>query len=122
MKTNRLFVIIDDRLVLNDNERVSSVHGHQQIQEMAELAQKCLRMKGENRPSMNEVAIVLHGLTRVSSKHPWVLDDDEDIPNTTSTEECMLLLDAAELLSYTDSIQTMGDTSKGISSLQTEGR
>ncbi|XP_026431479.1 wall-associated receptor kinase 5-like [Papaver somniferum] len=122
MKTNRLFVILDDSLVRNDNERVSSVRGHQQIQEMAELAQKCLRVKGEKRPSMKEVAVVLHGLMRMSSSNPWVLDDDEDINDTTSKEERMLLLESAELLSYPDSITTIGDSSKGISALQTEGR
>ncbi|KAI3975843.1 hypothetical protein MKX01_015391 [Papaver californicum] len=65
MKSNRLFAILDESLVQNDIERVSSVHGHQQIPEMAELAQKCLRMKGENRPSMKEAAVVLHGLMRI---------------------------------------------------------
>ncbi|KAI3870933.1 hypothetical protein MKX03_025121 [Papaver bracteatum] len=115
MKTNRLFAILDENLVKNDIERVSSVHGHQQIQEVAELAQKCLRMKGENRPSMKEVAIVLHGIMRVSSNHLWVLDDDEGITDTRSNEERMLLLESAELLSYTDSISTIGDSSKGIS-------
>ncbi|XP_026442907.1 wall-associated receptor kinase 5-like [Papaver somniferum] len=119
MKTNRLFAILDESLVKNDIERVGSVVGHQQIQEMAELAQKCLRMKGENRTSMKEVAIVLHGITRVSSNHPWVLDDEE---GATSKEERMLLLESAELLSYTDSISTIGDSSKGISEYQTEGR
>ncbi|RZC86220.1 hypothetical protein C5167_007407 [Papaver somniferum] len=115
MKTNRLFAILDESLVQNDIERVSSVHGHQQIQEMAELAQKCLRMKGENRPSMKEVVMVLHGITRVSSNHPWVLDDNEDMRNTASKEAHMLLLESAELLSYTDSIPTISDSSKGIS-------
>ncbi|RZC92803.1 hypothetical protein C5167_028061 [Papaver somniferum] len=122
MKTNKLFVILDNRLVRNDNEQISSVHVHQQIQEIAELAQNCLRMKGENRPSMKEVAIVLHGLMRVSSTHPWVMDDDEDIIYSPSTEEHRLLSESAGLLSYTDSIPTIGDSNKGISALQTEGR
>ncbi|KAI3870935.1 hypothetical protein MKX03_025123 [Papaver bracteatum] len=115
MKTNRLFAILEENLVKNDIEQVSSVHGHQQIQEVAELAQKCLRMKGENRPSMKEVAIMLHGIMNVSSNQPWVLDDDEDITNTTSKQERSLFLESDELLSYTDSIPTMGDSSKGIS-------
>ncbi|KAI3913084.1 hypothetical protein MKX01_035659 [Papaver californicum] len=122
MKTNRLFAILDETLVQNDIERVSSVHGHQQIQEMAELAQKCLRIKGENRPSMKEAAIVLHGLMRVSPDQRWVLDDNNDTTNTTSKEERILLLKSADLLSYTDSISTIGDSSKVISALQTEGR
>ncbi|KAI3893055.1 hypothetical protein MKX03_033027 [Papaver bracteatum] len=112
MKANRLFVILDGNLVRYDNERISSVHGHQQIQQMAELAQKCLRMKGENRPSMKEVAMVLHGLMMISSSQPGVLDDDYMFTNTTK-EERMFLSESAKLLSYTDSIRTIGDSSKG---------
>ncbi|KAI3989548.1 hypothetical protein MKX01_031602 [Papaver californicum] len=120
MKTNRLFAILDNSMVQNDNERVSSVHGHQQIQQMAELAQKCLRMKGENRPSMKEVAMVLHGLMMISSSYPGILEGEDTM--YTSREEHMLLLGSAKLLSYTDSISTIGDSSKGISALETEGR
>ncbi|RZC86221.1 hypothetical protein C5167_007405 [Papaver somniferum] len=87
MRTNRLFAILDESLVKNDIERVSSVHGHQQIQEMAELAQNCLRMKGENRPSMKEVAIMLHGIMSLSSNHPWVLHDEEGITNTQQAKK-----------------------------------
>ncbi|RZC90002.1 hypothetical protein C5167_029067 [Papaver somniferum] len=121
MKTNRLFVIIDSNLVRYDNERISSVHGHQQIQQMAELAQKCLRMKGENRPTMKQVAMVLHGLMMISSSQPSVLDDDYMFTNTTK-EERMLFEESTKLLSYTDSITTIGDSSKGMVALQTEGR
>ncbi|KAI3976354.1 hypothetical protein MKX01_036774 [Papaver californicum] len=120
MKTNRLFAILDNSMVQNDNERVSSVHGHQQIQQMAELAQKCLRMKGENRPTMKEVAMVLHGLTMISSSYPGILDVEDTM--YASKGEHMLLLGSAELLSYTDSISTIGDGSKVISALETEGR
>ncbi|KAI3889482.1 hypothetical protein MKX03_025481 [Papaver bracteatum] len=121
MKTNRLFVILDGNLVRYDSERVSSVHGHQQIQQMAELAQKCLRMKGENRPTMKQVAMVLHRLMMISSTEPGVLDDDYMFTNTTK-EERMLLAESAKLLSYTDSITTIGDSSKGMLALETEGR
>ncbi|RZC56975.1 hypothetical protein C5167_015828 [Papaver somniferum] len=120
MKTNRLFAILDSSLVQNDNERVSSVHEHQQIQQMAELAQKCLRMKGENRPTMKEVAMVLHGLLMISSSYPGILDAEETM--RTTKEEHMLLLESAELLSYTDSSTTIGDSSKRITALATEGR
>ncbi|KAI3840371.1 hypothetical protein MKX03_005867 [Papaver bracteatum] len=120
MKTNRLFAILDSSLVQTDNERVGSEHGHQQIQQMAELAQKCLRMKGDNRPTMKEVAMVLHGLMMISSSYPGILDDEETM--RTTKEEHMLLLESAELLSYTDSITTIGDSSKRITTLATEGR
>ncbi|KAI3914345.1 hypothetical protein MKW98_014952 [Papaver atlanticum] len=120
MKTNRLFVILDNNLVRYDNEQISSVHGHQQIQQMAELATKCLRIKGENRPTMKEVAMVLHGLTMITSSQPGVLDEDYMFTNTTK-EERMLLSESAKLI-YTDSITTTGDSSKGMLALETEGR
>ncbi|RZC56967.1 hypothetical protein C5167_015821 [Papaver somniferum] len=120
MKTNRLFAILDSSLVQNDNERVSSVHGHQQIQQTAELAQKCLRMKGENRPTMKEVAMILHVLMVISSSYHGILDEEDTMH--TSRGEHMLLLESAELLSYTDSITTIGDSIKRISALETEGR
>ncbi|KAI3935285.1 hypothetical protein MKX01_026236 [Papaver californicum] len=119
MKTNRLFVILDSNLVRYDKEQISGVDGHQQIQQMAELAQKCLRVKGEKRPTMKEVAMVLHGLTMMSSRNPGFMDDED---MKTSKEEYMRLLESAELLSYTDSITTIGDSSKGILALETEGR
>ncbi|KAI3977122.1 hypothetical protein MKX01_042812 [Papaver californicum] len=121
METNGLFVIIDSNLVRYDNEQISSVHGHQQIQQMAELASKCLRMKGVNRPTMKEVAMVLHGLMMITSSQPGVLDDDYMFTNT-SKEERMLLSESAKLV-YTDSISTIGDSSKGgMVALETEGR
>ncbi|RZC90032.1 hypothetical protein C5167_029098 [Papaver somniferum] len=120
MKTNRLFVILDNNLVTYYNDQISSVHGHQQIQQTAELATKCLRMKGENRPTMKEVAMVLHGLTMITSSQPGVLDDDYMFTNTTK-EERMLLSESAKLI-YTDSITAVGDSSKGMLALETEGR
>ncbi|RZC48169.1 hypothetical protein C5167_041109 [Papaver somniferum] len=120
IKAGRLFAILDSSLVRNDNERISSVHGNQQIEQMAELAQKCLRMKGEKRPTMKEVAMVLHGLMRMTSAD--VLDDEEDIAENSREEVNVVLLKSAELLSYTDSITTIGDTSRGILALETEGR
>lgn len=119
MRNGRLFAILDGNLVRNDNERISSVHGYQQIQQMAELAQKCLRMRGEKRPTMKEVAMALHGLTTMTSSYAL---DDEDLADNVK-EENILLLNSAESLCYTDSITSMGDSSsKGIMALETEGR
>ncbi|XP_026404700.1 putative wall-associated receptor kinase-like 16 [Papaver somniferum] len=121
IRKGRLFAIIDSSLVRNESELISSsVHGHQQIQQMGELAQKCLRVQGEKRPTMKEVAMVLHGLMGLSSDKPDVLDD-EDIGDDDSKIR-LHLLESTELLSYTDSMSTMGDTSKGILPLETEGR
>ncbi|KAI3931182.1 hypothetical protein MKW92_050971 [Papaver armeniacum] len=75
---------------------------------------------GEKRPTMKEVAMVLHGLMRMTSAN--VLDDEEDIEDNSREEVNVVLLKSAELLSYTDSLTTIGDTSGGILALETEGR
>ena len=49
MNENHLFEILDQRMV---NER-----NVEQLKEVAMLAKRCLRLKGEERPSMKEVAI-----------------------------------------------------------------
>lgn len=42
----------------------------EQFKEVAELAKRCLRVKGEERPTMKEVEMELEGL-RVRNRHPW---------------------------------------------------
>ncbi|KAA8546579.1 hypothetical protein F0562_002682 [Nyssa sinensis] len=63
MEEGRLFQILDHRPV-NEGKL-------EQLKEVAELARRCLRVKGEERPTMKEVAMELEGL-RVMEKHPWV--------------------------------------------------
>uniref|UniRef100_A0A5B6Z4J8 Putative wall-associated receptor kinase 2-like n=1 Tax=Davidia involucrata TaxID=16924 RepID=A0A5B6Z4J8_DAVIN len=63
MKEELLFQILEDRLV-NEGK-------FEQLKEVAKLARRCLRVKGEDRPTMKEVAMELEGL-RVMEKHPWV--------------------------------------------------
>ncbi|PPS14513.1 hypothetical protein GOBAR_AA06070 [Gossypium barbadense] len=43
----------------------------EQIKEVAKLAKKCLNVKGEERPSMKEVAQVLEDVRRLRCEHPW---------------------------------------------------
>ncbi|TYI92753.1 hypothetical protein E1A91_D02G093100v1 [Gossypium mustelinum] len=62
MKEDRLLDILDPR-VLND-ENV------EQLMEVAILARRCVRVKGEERPTMKEVAHELAGL-QAMAKHPW---------------------------------------------------
>ncbi|KAF8024770.1 hypothetical protein BT93_F1828 [Corymbia citriodora subsp. variegata] len=64
IKAERLFEIIDLR-VLNEGNP-------EEIKEVAMLASRCLRVKGEDRPTMKEVAMELEGLMRVMDRHPWV--------------------------------------------------
>nr|GMD51053.1 putative wall-associated receptor kinase-like 16 [Ipomoea batatas] len=62
LKTNQLFKILDDNIVCERNTN--------ELQEVALLAKRCLNVKGENRPTMKEVAIELSGLRR-AAKHSW---------------------------------------------------
>ncbi|KAK0587338.1 hypothetical protein LWI29_021201 [Acer saccharum] len=52
-----LFEILENGMVNDDNS--------EQIREVAELARRCLRVKGEERPTMKEVAMELEGLRRM---------------------------------------------------------
>ncbi|MBA0720950.1 hypothetical protein Golax_008542, partial [Gossypium laxum] len=69
MKEERLLDIIDKR-VLNDKSI-------EQLKEAANLARRCVRLKGEERPTMKEVASELGGL-RTTQKHPWGIHDLPD--------------------------------------------
>ncbi|CAL5443084.1 unnamed protein product [Camellia sinensis] len=66
MKENRLFEIVD--------EQVMNVAKADQLKEVAILAKRCLRVKGDERPTMKEVAVELEGL-RIMEKHSWVNDN-----------------------------------------------
>ncbi|KAL9233170.1 hypothetical protein vseg_008200 [Gypsophila vaccaria] len=63
MKEERLFDIID-KSIGNDPREID------QIKEVANLAKWCLWLKGEERPTMKEVAMELEGIKR-TAKHPW---------------------------------------------------
>ncbi|XP_021892557.1 putative wall-associated receptor kinase-like 16 [Carica papaya] len=97
MKEDRIDEIFD-RGVLNETNV-------EQLKKVAQLAVQCVRVKGEERPTMKEVALELQGL-RAMRKHPWVshgsdLDFEEgesllaqksynygnDIYNTNSTSD-----------------------------------
>ncbi|KAI3817054.1 hypothetical protein L1987_10841 [Smallanthus sonchifolius] len=65
LKEGRLFQVLDERLLLND---VPS-----EIIQVSRLTERCLRVKGDERPTMKEVAIELQGiLSSMIQKHPWV--------------------------------------------------
>ncbi|KAJ9554051.1 hypothetical protein OSB04_018096 [Centaurea solstitialis] len=75
LKEGRLFQVLDDQhLVLNEG-----IIPHEIII-ISRLAERCLRMNGDERPTMKEVAMELEGiLASMIEKHPWV--------QTTSNEE-----------------------------------
>ncbi|XVF70807.1 hypothetical protein PTKIN_Ptkin11bG0191300 [Pterospermum kingtungense] len=71
MKEERLQEILDERVVNDKN--------FAQLKEVATLARRCVRVKGEERPTMKEVASELQGLLAME-KHPWgkgYLDEEE---------------------------------------------
>ncbi|XP_074320080.1 wall-associated receptor kinase 2-like [Silene latifolia] len=63
MKEDRLFDIIDKNIVNSQGDIA-------QIKKVANLAKWCLFLKGEDRPTMKEVAMELEGIKRMN-KHPW---------------------------------------------------
>ena len=54
MKDNHLFEILDQQVVKEGNA--------EQLMEVSMLVKKCLRLKGEERPTMKEVALEFEGL------------------------------------------------------------
>nr|DAD39465.1 TPA_asm: hypothetical protein HUJ06_013788 [Nelumbo nucifera] len=69
MNENRLFELIEDRLVDEKNVEELCV--------VAKVAKRCLSLKGEERPTMEEVAMELQNLKRLR-KQPWVQPIEEE--------------------------------------------
>ncbi|XAR62870.1 Non-specific serine/threonine protein kinase [Bertholletia excelsa] len=62
---SQLHRVIDEHLDIGGND--------DQLEEMAYLAMQCLKMKGDERPSMKEVEMELEGIIRKrKEKHPWI--------------------------------------------------
>lgn len=66
LKKDNVFEVIQDGLWNEENK--------QEIMEVAVLAANCLRLIGEERPSMKEVAMELEGM-RLMDKHSWINAD-----------------------------------------------
>ncbi|KAJ6391749.1 hypothetical protein OIU77_025672 [Salix suchowensis] len=62
LKEDRLFQILEDCIAKEGNV--------EQVHKVARLVKTCLRVKGEERPTMKEVAMELERL-RMVGKHPW---------------------------------------------------
>ncbi|XP_028768725.1 wall-associated receptor kinase 3 [Neltuma alba] len=77
LKEDNLWEILDKRVLDQKNE--------EQLKEVAFLARKCIRVNGEERPTMKEVATELEGLISMK-KHPWGKRED------VMSEECEYLL------------------------------
>nr|DAD39472.1 TPA_asm: hypothetical protein HUJ06_013795 [Nelumbo nucifera] len=74
MKENRLFQLIESQLCTEENTKELLI--------VAELARRCLNVKGEKRPTMKEVALELQGLRL--EKHPWIQQTEEESMNLLS--------------------------------------
>ncbi|XP_038698053.1 uncharacterized protein LOC119995614 [Tripterygium wilfordii] len=70
MQRNRLFQILEVQIATEDNR--------EQIIAVAELAERCLRLKGGERPTMKQVAVELEKLTTLQ-RHPWEQADHKEI-------------------------------------------
>ncbi|XP_043708369.1 wall-associated receptor kinase 2-like [Telopea speciosissima] len=84
MEENSVWEILEHRVVQEGMK--------EQIQEVMELARRCLRLKGEERPKMKEVAMELESLRRYK-KHPWASQNSEEV-------ECLLLGEPLDLGSH----------------------
>ncbi|CAJ2674908.1 unnamed protein product [Trifolium pratense] len=91
LKKDSVFDVIQEGMLNEENK--------QEIKEVAVLAAKCLRLRGEERPSMKEVAMELEGM-RLMDKHSWINED-------LNVEESRYLLHESS-----SSIYELGDSSK----------
>ncbi|KAM4080576.1 hypothetical protein ACJW30_11G027900 [Castanea mollissima] len=73
LKDNRLFEILEKHIAKEGKA--------EQLKEVANLAKRCLQLKGEDRPTMKEVANELEGLRKMEM-HTWVNVDS----NSEETE------------------------------------
>ncbi|XP_073034682.1 wall-associated receptor kinase 2-like [Primulina eburnea] len=79
LKTNRLFQILDPRV-----RREGSL---EQLQAVAELIKRCLKLHSEDRPTMREVVMELEGFRKFSN-HPWIQQEvEEEVVGLMNEEE-----------------------------------
>ncbi|KAI3677563.1 hypothetical protein L6452_36829 [Arctium lappa] len=64
MKENRLYEIVEPRVLREGT--------FEQLQAVGELVKRCLKLEGDDRPTMKEVAMELEGLRKFTATHPWV--------------------------------------------------
>ncbi|BAT82170.1 hypothetical protein VIGAN_03213700 [Vigna angularis var. angularis] len=101
LKEDRLFDVVQVGLLDEENQ--------QEIMQVAILAARCLRLTGEERPSMKEVTMELEGI-KLTEKHPWV--------NTGKNfEESEYLLYEAQS-SYENGDSSSGQRNTGYDSLR----
>ncbi|KAL2557880.1 Wall-associated receptor kinase 2 [Forsythia ovata] len=78
VKENRLFIILDPRV-----RREGSL---EQLHAVAELVKRCVKLNGEERPTMKEVAMELERL-RKYTVHPWSQQENESVCLTSEQSD-----------------------------------
>ncbi|XP_024040393.1 wall-associated receptor kinase 2 [Citrus clementina] len=78
LKQNRLLEILDNRIVNDGNK--------QQLKVVAELAARCINVRGEERPTMKEVALELQGRLSLMSNGQYYLRDNVESNGAQETE------------------------------------
>ncbi|XP_037431148.1 putative wall-associated receptor kinase-like 16 [Triticum dicoccoides] len=102
MKENKLEQILDAELKDGDNTEI--------LEEIAELAMRCLEMCGDNRPSMKEVAELLDSVRKVM-QHPSVQRNPEEM-------ECLLGEPSSMVSSTITSAEYFSIEKKAVNGLQ----
>ncbi|CAJ2667645.1 unnamed protein product [Trifolium pratense] len=92
LKEGRLLQILDRNI---DEENI------EQLKEVSHIAEECLRVKGEERPTMKEVAMGLEGIL-VIEQHRWGSD------NLSSEETENLLKTAPSIINVEDGVGRSG--------------
>lgn len=104
LKENRLFQILEPRVL-----REGSL---EQLRALGELVRRCLRLHGNERPTMKEVAMELEGL-RKFTKHPWAQQENQE-------ESAGLMVEQSDLYTVTiNPDHATGDSTSGLYSLDT---
>ncbi|XP_024180958.1 putative wall-associated receptor kinase-like 16 isoform X1 [Rosa chinensis] len=104
-----LSALREDRLVEVIDGSVINGANVEQLKEVSNLAKRCLKVEGKERPTMKEVAMELEALRRMVM-HPWVSNDE------SNAEENEHLLD--EITLETFSHGGGGDTSSGYDTMR----
>ncbi|XVF39224.1 hypothetical protein PTKIN_Ptkin01aG0018500 [Pterospermum kingtungense] len=82
-------MVKEDRLVQILDKRMVNVKNIEPLKEVAALARRCVRLKGEERSTMREVASALEGL-KAMEEHPWGNGDlpEEETENLHGNDTC----------------------------------
>ncbi|XP_047973719.1 wall-associated receptor kinase 2-like [Salvia hispanica] len=86
-----LYVLKQDLLFEILDENIMGLENMEQISAVSKLAKECLNVRGEDRPSMKEVAMELEGLI-LGGKHSWArinVHDEEEMESLIRIEDGM---------------------------------